>query len=74
MREFHACYQNGRAIGACAAVVNPTAHETALPPLATAYTRTLALTHDDLLHGGRADWQRGIPRSIGATSGAILAR
>ena len=74
VREFRACYQDGRSIGGCAAVVNPTAHETVLPPLETSYARRLALTHDDLLHGGRAEWQVGIPRSVAATSAVILAR
>jgi hypothetical protein len=72
VREFRTCFQNGRPIGGCAAVVNPSLHDVALP--LGGYTRSLALNRDDLLHGGRADFARGVPSRIAATSGAVLAR
>jgi len=74
VREFRACYQDGRLAGACAAVVNPTAHEVAMPRLGTPYARSLLLNADDVLHGGRATWVRGVAATIAPASAAVLAQ
>ncbi len=73
VREFRGCYEDGRLVGACAAVVNPTAHDVALPSLSARYTRSLQLNADDVLHGGRASWVEGVPARIAPASAAILA-
>ncbi|MBV9438508.1 MAG: hypothetical protein JOZ24_00800 [Candidatus Eremiobacteraeota bacterium] len=73
-REFRGCYQEGRPIGGCAATVNPGVAAVPLPALRERYSRRLELDRDDLLHGGRARWVRGIPDRIGPLSGAVLAR
>lgn len=74
VREFVGCYQNGRLIGACAAIVNPSASGVAVPRLALRYGRTLALGGGDILHGGRATWNAGVPDRVAAESAVIIAR
>ncbi len=74
LREFAGCYVSGKLIGGCAAVVNPSAHDVAMPPTAGRYAHALTVNRPDLLHGGRADWIRGTPQRIAAASAAILAR
>jgi hypothetical protein len=74
VREFRRCYQDGRPVGPCAAVVNPTLAPVPFPALAARYGRRLALGANDALHGGRADWVAGIPRALAPASAAIVAR
>jgi hypothetical protein len=57
VREFAQCFQNGMAIGACAAVVNPTSSPRAVPSLSGRYTRALALNDASAVSGGRALWR-----------------
>jgi len=74
VREFAACYQNGRPIGACAAIVNPSGSPVAMPQLPMRYGRTLALDGGDILHGGRAVWNAGVPSRVNGEAAVILAR
>ena len=74
VREFAACYQNSRPIGPCAAVVNPSGGAVALPRLALRYGRTLALGGGDILHGGRAAWNAGVPERVAAEAAVVIAR
>jgi hypothetical protein len=57
VREFAQCFQNGMAIGACAAVVNPASSPRAVPSLSGRYTRALALNDASAVSGGRALWR-----------------
>jgi hypothetical protein len=74
VREFGGCYQNGRPIGACAAIVNPSGAAVSLPRLAQRYARTLALSGGDILHGGRAAWNAGVPDRVAAEAAVVVAR
>jgi hypothetical protein len=74
VREFRGCFQRGEPIGGCAALVNPSAREVPVPPVAARYSRALVLGNDDLPHGGRAAWAAPPPRSIAPGSAVILAR
>jgi hypothetical protein len=65
VREFAQCFQNGMAIGACAAVVNPTSSPRAVPSLSGGYTRALTLNDASSVSGGRALWR------LHATLGAL---
>lgn len=57
-REFGACYQRGRPIGACAAIVNPTRSPRVLPTLLHRYAYALQLQGGSTPSGGRAVWSR----------------
>ncbi|HTD33380.1 MAG TPA: hypothetical protein VK665_06965 [Candidatus Elarobacter sp.] len=74
VREFGACFDAGRAIGECAAVVNPTAADAPLPRLAGRYAHALALDDADVLSGGRARFTAPVPRIVLARSALILGR
>ena len=74
VREFGACYQAGRAIGPCAAVVNPTANALAVPRLHERYGAALVLDARDALSGGTASWRRGPPGEVGAGNALVLKR
>lgn len=74
VREFGACYQDGAAIGPCAAIVNTSGSTQAVPPLTGTYAHTLSLDSNGTYTGGRAWWANGVPASIGTTSAVIVAR
>lgn len=67
VREFARCFQNGHAIGACAALVNPDAVTRALPPLSRRYEKVLVLDNASLVSGGSARW-----RSVNLTTLRVL--
>lgn len=73
VREFGACYQNGSAIGPCAAIVNTSGSSQAMPALTGRYAHTLNLDSNGSYTGGRAWWSSGVPASLGTTSAVILA-
>ncbi|HEY9179341.1 MAG TPA: hypothetical protein VIO32_01400 [Candidatus Baltobacteraceae bacterium] len=56
LREFAACYQSGRLIGSCAAVVNPTDSDVPMPGAVRRYSRMLYLDAENAFEGGRAEW------------------
>jgi hypothetical protein len=71
VREFGACYQVGRPIGPCAAVVNPTHAPARVPQLYLRYHHALAV--DDLdAPAGHARFTAPVPETLGPLSGAIL--
>ncbi|MDB5073652.1 MAG: hypothetical protein JWM87_4763 [Candidatus Eremiobacteraeota bacterium] len=72
-REFGACFQGRRFIGACASVVNPSASTVPMPPLAASYRRTLVLSDGDAFHGS-ASWAPGVPAALAPGTAAILVR
>jgi hypothetical protein len=71
-REFEECFQDGRAIGACAAIVNPASSPRSLPLLSKRYSQTLVLTDASVVSGGRAQWQPLRDLSVGPLQGLIL--
>jgi hypothetical protein len=78
-REFAQCYQQGRPIGACAAIVNPTVSAQLLPPLRRRYAYVLRLQGGSMPSGGRAVWTRAQqrpqrPSTLGPLQGVILKR
>jgi hypothetical protein len=72
-REFGACYQERRLVGACATVVNPSANAVPMPALQGTYRRTLVLSDGDVFHG-TASWVPGVPGGLAPGTAAILAR
>lgn len=73
VREFAACYQNGTAIGACAAIVNPAKTHAAIPNLSLHYTKSIVLPAQTLYQGGAVTWSSSMPVTIGRHSAIILA-
>lgn len=75
VREFARCYQDGRPLGPCAALVNPSASQTLpVPRFAYPYGRHLELDDRSAYAGGRAWWARGVPRRLGPLTAAIVAK
>ena len=73
VREFGACEIGGRAIGACATVVNADSRATAaLPRLGRAYAAHVELDARSLFVGGTAHVGRGVPLSLPPATAAIL--
>jgi hypothetical protein len=73
VREFGACTISGRAIGACASVVNADSRATAaLPRLRRAYNAHVELDARSLFAGGAARVARGVPQSLPPATAAIL--
>jgi hypothetical protein len=73
VREFARCYENGRPIGPCAAVVNPSGSTTiSMPRLSQHYTASLSLSSKSDYGGGTNTWSRNVPQTLGPTQGAIL--
>ncbi|HEY8297631.1 MAG TPA: hypothetical protein VIG32_06370 [Candidatus Baltobacteraceae bacterium] len=72
VREFAQCYQAAVPIGACAAVVNPSASGAAMPALSIAYTSALTLDNLSLPAGGSARWSTGVPGTLGPGQAIIL--
>jgi hypothetical protein len=56
VREFDRCFQDGRSIGGCAAIVNPGIVQRSIPALSRRYTRTLTLSDTSIVSGGQAVW------------------
>ncbi len=73
LRRFGACFQNGAPIGPCAAVVNPTGDAQPFPAGLGGDRRSLILEDRSEYTGGRATWQHGAPRGLGALSAAIVS-
>ncbi len=74
VREFAGCYEHRTFVGGCAAIVNPAQQAVAFPRLAGRYRRTLALTGGDVMHGGAATWNPGLPHMLEPGSAAVVAR
>lgn len=79
VREFGACYQAGRPIGACVAVVNPTNAPARLPSLVRDYAYVVQLEGGSTPSGGRAMWTRTEKRpqavsTLGPLQAVILKR
>ena len=73
VREFGACAIGGRAIGACASVVNADSRATAaLPRLARAYAAHVELDARSAFAGGSARVARGVPSALPPATAAIL--
>jgi hypothetical protein len=75
VREYAACYEDGVAIGYCAAVVNATGSAQRIVGLTQRYTRVLV--HNAFATwaaGGKPLWRRNVPTSVGANDGLILAQ
>ena len=72
IREFGACAIGGTPIGPCAAVVNPSARDAALPN--QGYAQHIELDAQSLYHGGRARVARGAPSHLAPATAAILVR
>ena len=73
VREFGACAIGGRAIGACATVVNADSRATAaLPRLRRSYGAHVELDARSLFAGGAARVARGVPQSLPPATAAIL--
>ena len=73
VREFGACYLAGRALGPCAAVVNPSGVQASLFGL-DGYRHAVALDTRSIVGGGRVNVDARAPRSLDAGSAAILVR
>ncbi|MFN2461961.1 MAG: hypothetical protein ABR591_14990 [Candidatus Velthaea sp.] len=73
VRRFRSCYQRGRALGACATAVNPSAQSVVLPSTLGMYTRTLQLDRNNAWNG-RAAWTKRSVREVPAGGAAILLR
>jgi hypothetical protein len=72
-REFARCYQGGKPLGPCAAVVNPSSSRAVdLPKFRHAYTRSLVIGEKSLWSGGRADWNGPLPSALEPLDAAIL--
>lgn len=75
VREYAHCFQDGRAIGYCAAVVNTSSVQTRIVGLTAPYGRVLVHNMDATwAAGGTALWSSQVPRTIAPDCGLILAR
>lgn len=75
VREFDRCFQDGSAIGGCAAVVNPGSSPRSVSWLVKRYTRALTLNDASVASGGRAVWKSATPgRTLGPMRAEILKR
>lgn len=79
IREFGACYQDGVAIGGCAAIVNPSGSARRVTGLSATYTRSLRLDDKSAASGGRATWTEGGASSsrsltLGPVQAVVLRR
>lgn len=73
MREFAACYQNGRLVGPCAAVVNPHYGRTvSIPALRQSYGHSLLLDNRSDYNGGTATFTGSVPTLLGQMTAMIL--
>lgn len=72
VREYGACYIAGSAVGACAAVVNPSDSQSVPNPL-SGYTTTLQLAGGNAFDGGTVGTQGGTPPSSLAPGSAFVA-
>jgi hypothetical protein len=74
VREYAACYEAGRAIGPCAAIVNANVSPKAIAGLAFRYGHVLVRnTSATWAAGGMARWSTSVPAAIGPNDGVILA-
>ncbi len=75
VREYASCYENGVAIGYCAAVVNATGSPLAIAGLSQRYSRVLVRNASATwAAGGVPAWSSEVPATIGADAGLILAQ
>jgi hypothetical protein len=72
VREFRQCYETGRPIGPCAALVNPSATPVTLPPLSTKYSRSLTLDARNLFDGGQIGFAHSVPTTLAPGEAAII--
>ncbi|MBV8245521.1 MAG: hypothetical protein JOZ38_06350 [Candidatus Eremiobacteraeota bacterium] len=74
-RQFGACYKDGALLGACAAVVNPSASATVeMPSWVHAYSKVLTLDANNSFDGGQARFSAGIPSELEPQHGVIVLR
>jgi hypothetical protein len=74
VREFGSCYQRQTPIGACAAIVNPSARSIPLPRLHLRYGHALALDDTDVFSGGRAVFTGAVPATLAPQTAVVLGR
>ncbi len=72
-REYRKCYYAGRAIGACAMVVNPDGITHSFPRLALTYHHTLELHGYGVLDGGTVTFNGGAHSSTIPELSAVIA-
>jgi hypothetical protein len=70
-REFQRCYYQGKLLGVCAAVVNPSRNTVSTP---TGYKEQVVLIGGNSLEGGTLEIQSSITTSLPSGSAAILVR
>jgi len=73
VREFAACYQNGKPIGGCAAIVNPTLAAQPFPALQQQYAMSVVLPAATLYAGGTVGWQALVTAPVAPRSAIILS-
>jgi hypothetical protein len=74
-REYARCFQDGRPIGYCAAIVNAGSVRESIAGLTVPYGHVLIHNVDETwAAGGKALWSTAVPQTIAADSGVILAR
>jgi hypothetical protein len=75
VREYAVCYQDGTAIGSCAAIVNTNGSTQAIVGLTRRYSKVLVHDADATwAAGGSATWSPNVPQTIDANAGLILAQ
>ena len=72
VREFRSCYETGKPIGRCAAVVNPSPVNVAMPHFAQTYTMTLELGSKSSFGGGSNTWVHRVPLTLAPRHAEIL--
>jgi len=72
-RQFGACYQSGKSLGTCAAIVNPQSSGTlSLPSIASQYKHALVLDTNNSFSGGTATLTTSIPSSLSPEQAVVL--
>lgn len=73
VREYRACYYDGKLVGQCAMVVNNDTAAHATPALALTYQHTLTLSGNGVLDGGSVGFGGSAPPSSVAPRSAFIA-
>ena len=75
VREYAACYVSDKAVGPCAAIVNPDQSPHSLSSLQQSYSHALALSGEGILDGGSMSISGGAaPSQVPGESGLVLFR